>query len=62
MEPTVQRRCLLLISSSLILLTIGIGYCVVVGTCLADFMVVITGLVLGWISLFYCVGKSSIWG
>ncbi|PGF14097.1 hypothetical protein CP556_23905 [Natrinema sp. CBA1119] len=29
---------------------------------MADFLVVIAGLFLGWPSLFYCVGKSSIWG
>jgi uncharacterized membrane protein len=62
MEPKAERRCHILIGSSLILLTIGIGYCTVIGTCLADFLVVIAGLFLGWISLFYCVGKSSIWG
>lgn len=62
MEPTVERRCHLLFGSSLLLLTIGIGYCVIVGTCLADFLVVIAGLFLGWVALFYCLGKSSIWG
>lgn len=62
MEPRVERRCHVLIGSSLLLLTIGIGYCVVVGTCLADFLVVIAGLFLGWVGLFYCVGNSSIWG
>ncbi|WP_076146343.1 hypothetical protein [Natrinema saccharevitans] len=62
MEPSVERRCHVLIGSSLVLLTIGIGYCVVVGTCLADFLVVIAGLFLGWVGLFYCVGNSSIWG
>lgn len=47
--------------SSMTLLTIGIGYCVIVGTCLADFLVVIAGLFLGWVGLFYCVGNASIW-
>ncbi|NKE35017.1 hypothetical protein GWG54_04135 [Natronococcus sp. JC468] len=62
MEPTVARRCHMLFGGSLLLLTIGIGYCVIVGTCLADFLVVIAGLVLGWIGLFYCVGSGSFWG
>ncbi|SFT08424.1 hypothetical protein SAMN04488556_0042 [Halostagnicola kamekurae] len=62
MEPRIERRCHILIGSSMILLTIGIGYCVIVGTCLADFLVVIAGLFLGWVGLFYCVGNSSIWG
>jgi hypothetical protein len=62
MEPTVARRCHILFGSSLVLLTISIGYCVIVGTCLADFLVVIAGLFLGWIALFYCLGTSSIWG
>ncbi|MFP9192524.1 hypothetical protein [Natronosalvus vescus] len=62
MEPTAARRCHLLFAVSLILLTIGIGYCVIVGTCLADFAVVVAGLVAGWIALFYCLGHASGWG
>ena len=45
------------IGLALVVLTIGIGYCVVYGTCLADFLVVIAGLILGWIALLYCVGS-----
>ena len=62
MDPTVARRCHVLFTISLLLLTVGIGYCVIVGTCLADFAVVVAGLFVGWMALFYCVGKSSIWG
>ncbi|UTF52038.1 hypothetical protein [Natronosalvus rutilus] len=62
MEPTAQRRCHALFGISLLLLTIGIGYCVVVGTCLADFTVVVAGLFVGWIALFYCLGHASGWG
>ncbi|SDC32948.1 hypothetical protein [Natrinema hispanicum] len=62
MEPNVARRCHVLFGVSLLLLTIGIGYCVIVGTCLADFAVVVAGLFVGWIALFYCVGNATIWG
>lgn len=61
MEPRVERRCHILFGSSLLLLTLGVGYCVIVGTCLADFLVVIAGLLLGWMGLFYCLGNSDIW-
>ena len=61
MNAAVERRCHLLFGLSLLLLTIGIGYCVVVGTCLADFLIVIAGLVLGWVALFYCLGTASFW-
>lgn len=61
MEPVQERRCHLLLTGSLVLLTLGIGYCVIVGTCLADFLVVIAGLILGWTALFYCLGSASFW-
>lgn len=61
MDPKVARRCHVLFGISLLLLTIGIGYCVIVGTCLADFAVV-AGLFVGWVALFYCVGNTTIWG
>ncbi|MFC4541028.1 hypothetical protein ACFO5R_03680 [Halosolutus amylolyticus] len=62
MDPQAERRCHILFGSSLLLLTIGIGYCVVLGTCMADFLVVIAGLFLGWVALFYCLGNASFWG
>ncbi|THE64075.1 hypothetical protein D8Y22_14735 [Salinadaptatus halalkaliphilus] len=62
MNPTVERRCHILFGLSLVLLTFGIGYCVIVGTCLADFIVVIAGLFVGWVALFYCLGNASFWG
>ncbi|AGB15399.1 hypothetical protein Halru_0773 [Halovivax ruber XH-70] len=58
MEPAVERRCHLLVLLSLILLTIGIGYCVVFETCLADFLVVIVGLVVGWVAIIYCLANA----
>lgn len=61
MDPTVERRCHLLFGLSLLLLTIGVGYYIVVGTFLANFLVVIAGLFLGWIALFYCLGNASFW-
>ena len=62
MEPNVARRCHVLFGVSLLLLTIGVGYCVIVGTCLADFGVVVAGLFVGWVALFYCVGNATAWG
>ncbi|MFC3956904.1 hypothetical protein [Halovivax cerinus] len=59
MEPAAERRCHLLILVSLVLLTIGIGYCVVFETCLADFLVVIAGLVVGWIAILYCLANAQ---
>ena len=62
MEATAERRCHLLISLALLLLTVGIGYCVLFGTCLADFGVVIAGLLFGWIGFLYCLMNASFWG
>lgn len=59
MEPAVERRCHGLMALSLVLLTIGVGYCVVFETCLADFLVVIAGLVVGWVAILYCLGNAS---
>lgn len=58
MDPLVARRCHSLIGASLVLLTVGVGYCVIFETCLADFLIVIAGLILGWAGLLYCVGYS----
>ncbi|SFS91452.1 hypothetical protein SAMN04488556_3317 [Halostagnicola kamekurae] len=62
MEPKVTRQCHVLMGNPLILLTFGIGYCAIVGTCFDNFLLVIAGLFLGWVGLFYCVGNASIWG
>lgn len=56
MNSSMDRRCAVLFTVSLVVLTIGIGYCVVAGTCLADFLVIIAGLLIGWIAVLYCVG------
>jgi len=62
MKPQVERRCHLLIGASLVLLTVGIGYLFAYQTTLADFLVIIAGLFLGWIAFFYCLGNASFWG
>ena len=46
---------------SLILLTVGIGYFVVYGTTLADFLVIVGGLFLGWVAFLYCLGNAAFW-
>ncbi len=61
MDPQPERNCHLLIGASLILLTIGIGHFVVLGTFLANFAVIVAGLFLGWIALFYCLGHATFW-
>lgn len=61
MEPTAEGRCHLLIGLSLLLLTVGIGYLYVFGTVLADFLVIISGLAVGWAAFFYCLGNASFW-
>ncbi|SDK73425.1 hypothetical protein [Natronorubrum texcoconense] len=62
MDPVAERRCHVLIGVSLVLLTIGIGYDFVVGTKLADFLVIVSGLFIGWVAFFYCLGNTSMWG
>ena len=61
MEPHAERRCHILIGTSLVLLTVGIGYLIVFGTTLADFLVILAGLFLGWIAFYYCLGNSEFW-
>lgn len=56
-----EHRCHVLIGSSLVLLTIGIGYFVIYQTALADFLVIVAGLLLGWVSFFYCLSNASFW-
>lgn len=62
MKPRAEQRCHLLIGTALVLLTIGIGYDFVFGTKLADFLVIIAGLFVGWVAFFYCLGNASFWG
>jgi hypothetical protein len=62
MEPKAELRCQILFGVALVLLTVGIGYCTIVGTCLADFAVVIAGLFVGWVALIYCLANASFWG
>lgn len=61
MEPKPERRCHFLIGVSLVLLTIGIGYLSIVGSTLADFVVITAGLLLGWIAFIYCFASASFW-
>ena len=61
MSPEAERRCHLLIGISLVLLTIGIGYDFLVGTKLADFLVIIAGLFIGWVAFLYCLGNAAFW-
>lgn len=51
----------MLIAVSLALLTVGIGYDLIVGTKLADFLVLIAGLLFGWIAFIYCLANTSLW-
>ncbi len=61
MEPKAERRCHLLLGISFVLLTIGIGYDFLTGTKLADFLVIIAGLFIGWIAVIYCLSNASLW-
>jgi len=62
-KPKAERRCHLLLAVSLVLLltVVGIGYDLVFGTKLADFMVIIAGLLFGWIAFLYCLGSTELW-
>lgn len=59
--PETAPRCLALLGTSLVLLTFGIGYDLVVGTTFADFAIVVAGLFVGWVAFFYCLGQVSGW-
>jgi len=59
--PENAPRCLALLGTSLVLLTFGIGYALVVGTTFADFAIVIVGLFVGWVAFFYCLGQVTEW-
>ena len=61
MKRTAERRCHLLLAVSLVLLTIGVGYDLVVGTKLADFLVIILGLLFGWTAFIYCLANTDLW-
>jgi hypothetical protein len=61
MQPEPERRCHVMVGVSLVLLTIGIGYFVIFQTALADFLVIIAGLFVGWLSFFYCLANASFW-
>ncbi|WP_058365200.1 hypothetical protein [Haloparvum sedimenti] len=62
MNPPESRRwCLLLLGVGIGLLTVGIGYLLVVGTTLADFLVIVAGLLLVWIGFIYCFAHLSGW-
>ncbi len=59
--PESRSRCFLLLGLSLTLLTVGIGYDYLYGTKLADFLVIIAGLFVGWVGLIYCLSHLSSW-
>jgi 1,4-dihydroxy-2-naphthoate octaprenyltransferase len=61
MKRQAERRCHLLLAISLVLLTVGIGYDLAFGTKLADFLVIIAGLLFGWIAFLYCLGNTQLW-
>jgi len=61
MKRKAERRCHLLLAASLVFLTVGVGYDLVVGTKLADFLVIILGLLLGWIGFMYCLSNTDLW-
>ncbi|NUB93556.1 hypothetical protein HT576_21450 [Haloterrigena sp. SYSU A121-1] len=62
MRPQAERWCHLSIGIASVLLTIGIGYDFIFGTKLADFLVIIAGLFIGWVAFLYCLGNASFWG
>jgi hypothetical protein len=59
--PESAPRCLLLLATALAILTLGIGYAVVVGTTVANFAVLVAGLFVAWVAFFYCLGHLSGW-
>lgn len=56
-----ERICHAGIFISLTLLTIGVGVDVLLGTSLLDFLLIIAGLFIGWVSFIYCLGQSPVW-
>ena len=56
-----KRVCLALFGGSLSLLTVGIGYLIAFGTTLANFLVIVTGLLVGWVGFIYCLAHISGW-
>ena len=61
-QPQAKRYCHALIGRSLTLLTIGTGYLIVFDTTLADILVIMAGLGLGWVAVLYCLGNADFWG
>ena len=53
--------CLVLLGTALSMLTIGLGYLIAFGTTLADFLVIVAGLFLGWVGFIYCFAHLSGW-
>ncbi|MDG5819818.1 hypothetical protein [Natronococcus sp. A-GB7] len=56
-----ERLCHAGIFVSLVLLSVGVGIDVLIGTSLLDFLIVVAGLVVGWTSFLYCLGRSPVW-
>ena len=56
-----KGRCLGLFGLSLLLLTAGIGYLVVFGTALAEYIVILSGLFVGWVAFLYCFAHLAGW-
>ena len=56
-----KRVCFVLMGGALSLLTVGLGYLIAFGSTLADFLVIIAGLFLGWVGFIYCFAHFSGW-
>jgi hypothetical protein len=56
-----EQVCHVGVFVSLVLLTLGVGIDVLIGTSLLDFLIIIAGLVVGWASFLYCLGQSPVW-
>ena len=59
---TSEQICHVGIFISLFMLSIGVGVDVVFGTSLVDFLLIVAGLFLGWVTFIYCIGQSPVWG
>ncbi|MCU4744576.1 hypothetical protein OB955_14360 [Halobacteria archaeon AArc-m2/3/4] len=58
---TTEQVCHVGIFVSLTLLSIGVAVDVVFGTSLLDFLLILAGLFVGWVSFLYCLGRSPVW-
>jgi len=56
-----RKVCLVTLGTALSLLTVGLGYLIAFGTTLADFLLIVAGLLLGWVGFIYCFAHFSGW-